>query len=221
MCNVRNRVVEEWRVLTMNKLCFFCIIILLPIGGCKENGASVTTPPEPMEFRQALIPLAVGNEWTYVDSLFSGETVSVETYTVLVSSFRYDNARAWWQLQERRASSTINLMEIAARNDSIFSLQYNFQSPVSSLDYIPPSPTDTLHFYSLVGGDVIVTKTVWLNGTYSVPAGVFDSCAVFVSLVTPGGFTEILKPRIGIIQREIQYERSWRKVTLTDFQLKR
>jgi hypothetical protein len=152
---------------------------------------------------------------------FSGETVSVETYTVLVSSFQYDNARVWWQLQERRPSSKINLMEIAARNDSIFSLQYNFQSTVSSLDYIPPSPTDTLHFYSLVGGDVIVTKTVWLNGTYSVPAGVFDSCAVFFSLVTPGGFTEILKLRIGIIQREIQYERSWRKVTLTDFQLKK
>jgi hypothetical protein len=205
----------------MSRLSIFSTCLLLVAGGCKDSGTSITTPPEPTEFRQALIPLAVGNQWTYVDSLFTGSTVSVDSYTVIVSSFRFEGGKVWWQLQERRSSSTINLVEITARHDSIFSLQYNFQFPVSSLDYIPPSPTDTLHFYSLVGGDVIVTKTVWLNGTYSVPAGVFDSCAVFFSLVTPGGFKEILKPRIGIIQREIQYERSWRKVTLTDFQLKR
>lgn len=205
----------------MNKPYFFSLIVILLAYGCKDTSTSVTTPPEPVEFRQALFPLAVGNEWTYVDSLFSGQAVSVETYTLTVSTFRFENGKVWWQLQERRPSSTMNLIEITARNDSIFSLQYNFEFPVSSLDYIPPSPTDTLHFYSLFGGDVILTKSVWLNGSYIVPAGVFDSCAVFFSLVTPGGFTEILKPRIGIVQKEIQYERSWRKVILTNYRLKR
>jgi hypothetical protein len=205
----------------MSRLSIFLTCLLLVAGGCKDTGTSITTPAEPTEFRQALIPLAVGNQWTYVDSLFTGSTVSVDTYTVLVSSFRFESGKVWWQLQERRPSSTINLVEIAARNDSIFSLQYNFQFPVSSLDYIPPPATDTLRFYSLLGGDVVLQKSVWLNGVYAVPAGSFDSCAVFFSLATPGGFVEVLKAKIGIVQKEIHYERSWRKVSLIHYELKR
>lgn len=205
----------------MNRLAYFTIFILLPIG-CKESTTSVTNPPEPVEFRQALIPLAVGNRWTYRDSLFSGDSISTETYTIRVSSFRYDNGKVWWQLQQQWPSSTVNLMEVTARNDSIFSLQYNFEYPISVLEYIPPPSTDTLRFFSLFGGDVVIEKSVWLAGEFIVPAGSFDSCAMFFSRITPVGFTEVLKPRIGIIQKEIQYAGSWRrKVVLIDYELTR
>jgi len=206
----------------MNRLLLSSVVISVVVGGCKTRSTSVTIPPEPTEYRQALIPLAVGNEWTYTDSLFSSDSVSVETYTLAVSGFRFENDKVWWQLQERRPSSTIDLVEISARNDSIFSLQYNFHIPVSSLDYIPPPATDTLHFTSLLGGDVLLQKAVWLNGPYYVPAGIFDSCAVYFSRPTPAGMTEVLKPRVGILQKEIQYESSWRrKVALISFTIKR
>lgn len=206
----------------MNRIFLYSTFILLIIGGCKQDITSVNPPIEPTEFRKALFPLAVGNKWTYTDSLFSGGSVSAETYTIVVSGFRFENGKVWWQLLERRSSSTIDLVELMARNDSIFSLQYNFQYPVSSLEYIPPPTTkDTLRFYSLLGGDVIIQKSVWLNGPYVVPAGSFDSCAVFFSMATPGGFIEVLKPKIGIIQKEINYERAWRKITLIHFELKR
>jgi hypothetical protein len=219
MCNVRKRAVEQWRVQTMNRLANFMIIILLPLG-CKESSTSVTNPPEPVDFRQALIPLAVGNQWTYRDSLFAGDSISTETYTVRVSSFRYENDKVWWQLQQQWPVSTMNLMEVTARNDSIFSLQYNFEYPVSSLDYLPPPVTDTIRFFSLLGGDVVIEKSVWLAGEFIVPAGSFDSCAIFFSRITPNGFTEVLKPRIGIIQKEIQYASSLRrKVVLTEYRL--
>lgn len=221
MCNVRKRTVKRWRVQTMNRLAYFTIFILLPIG-CKESTTSVTKLPEPVEFRQAFIPLAVGNKWTYRDSLFSGDSISTETYTIRVSSFRYDNGKVWWQLQQQWPTSTMNLMEVTARNDSIFSLQYNFDHPVSSLDYLPPPATDTLRFFSLSGGDVVIEKSVWLAGEFIVPVGSFDSCAIFFSRITPDGFTEVLKPRIGIIQKEIQYTSSLRrKVVLIDYELTR
>lgn len=205
----------------MNRPFLYSIAILLVFGGCKSDISSVNPTDEPMEFRQALFPLAVGNEWTYIDSLFTGDSVSIDTYTIVVSGFRFENGKVWWQLQKRSHSSTFNLVELTARNDSIFSLQYNFQNPVSSLEYIPPSTTDTLRFYSLIGGDAIVQKTVWLNGKYVTPAGSFDSCAVFFSLATPGGYVEVLKPKLGIVLKEIEYERHRSKLTLTHFKLKR
>ena len=205
----------------MNRVSSYLTTILLIASGCKNNSTSVNPPVEPTEFRQALIPLALGNEWIYTDSLFTADSVSVETYTLAVSSYRIDLGKVWWQLQERRPTYT-TLVEIAAQNDSIFSLQHNFQWPVVSLDYIPPSATDTLWFYSLHGGDVGLEKSVWLNGQYIVPAGSFDSCAIFFSRPTPDGYTEVLKPRIGIVQKEIQHSSSFRrKGVLIDYHLKR
>lgn len=206
----------------MDRLSLYSIVFLVIIGGCEIDNTPVNPPSEPTEFRYALLPLAVGNEWTYTDSLFTSDSVSVETHTLTVSSYRFENGKVWWQIQDRRHGHTTNLVEVTARNDSIFSLQYNFQYPVSSLDYIPPSPTDTLRFSSLVGGDVIVQKSVWLNGEYVVPAGSFDSCAVFFSRITPGGYTEVLKPKVGIVQKEIHYSSSLhRKEVLIKYLLKR
>ena len=204
----------------MNRLFLFSLIILFIVNGCKDNNNSVIPIPEPTEFRQAFFPLAVGNTWNYTDSLFLGDSVSVETYTLSVSSFRKENEKVWWQLEKRYALWTQHI-EFTERNDSLFILESNFGNPVSSLEYIPPSVSDTLVFFSLFGGDVVLQKFVWQNGPYIVPAGTFDSCAVFFSRVTPDGLTEVLKPKVGIIQKDIQdsFYPFRRKTILTDYHL--
>lgn len=191
--------------------------LLLALNGCKDDSTSVLSPPEPTEFRNSLIPFAVGNRWTYIDSLFTDSPVAVETYSMSVVGFRRENGLVWWQLSDSRIPSTV--IEYAVRNDSILNLQYNFQNPVESLEYIPAHAADTVQFLSMIGGDVMVSKYVYaLNPGVIVPAGTFSGC---IAVEMRGGYQEILKPRLGLIQREVWYEQAHRKIVLAGYELKR
>ncbi len=198
-------------------LCTALVFLVLAFAGCKDEATSPDSRPEPVEFRNALLPFALGNQWTYVDSLFTESSVSVETYSVAVIDFRIEGDNVWWQIQDSRTpGSTI---EYAVRNDSVLNLQYNFQHPVESLEYIPAPAADTVYFSSLVGGDVMVSKyACQASFPVTVPAGTFTGCA---STGIQGGYLEILKPQLGIIQKEVQYEGAFRKSVLIGYEVRR
>ena len=197
------------------------LLILVFADGCTEDDTRVVSEPGPPEFPYSLIPLAVGNSWTYIDSLLSDSASSAETYTIAIESARVDSDRVWWQFRDSRIP-TYYIMELTVRNDSIFSLQYNEDVPVVSLEYIPPPDVDTLHFFSLFGGDVTQEKAVYrLAGDCAVPAGTFDSCVVYYWVDSALDFTEILKPSIGLIKRQFHNSLGEHQISLTDYTLKR
>jgi len=165
----------------------------------------------------SLIPMAIGNTWTYVDSLLTDSTTSVDTFTVSIMNDRIDSQHLWWEFHDSRIQGTF-LIELAMRNDSVFSLQSNEDSSVISLEYIPPPETDTLRYVSIFDGKAPVEKSVFLlEGSCPVPAGTFDRCAVYSWLESPLGFIEILKPGVGMVRTQFSTSTGEHRISLLQY----
>ena len=183
----------------------------------------------PSRSSQSLIPFALGNRWTYSDSLVSDQGLWVRTFEVSVIDSRIIEARTWWRLQNA-FNPSIAATEFAEVDDSTFSLQYT-ESPdglksIYSLEYILPSSTDSCNYYSLFYGDALIAKTALrLTKPYSVLAGTYSDCVLYTYKIFPEHYREILKPGIGILRCEIRADSSvwgagWhRMITLLDYSI--
>ncbi len=200
------------------------LLVFLNVSGCNE-GLVV----QQLESSHALIPLALGNRWTYVDSVNTGDLIQVDTVTAVVESVRTLGGYTWWQLRSV-FNPSIGSREFSVRNDSVFSLQYT-KSPAGlagrpSLEYVKPASSDTATFTSHFGGDVTITKSAkLLRQVYASRAGVFLGAITFDYLIYPERYHEVLVPGLGVISCEIVsppsvYGPGWsRSIQLLAYQL--
>ena len=200
------------------------LTVVSAVPGCNE---SITT--KQIENPGQFFRFAVGNRWTYVDSVISEGGISVDTFTVAVESVRTEGGTNWWTLRNR-FNPSIAASEFMIKNDSVYSLQYTESShglaPIVSLEYIRPQPSDTSIYTSLFDGDVTLIKSATLlHHPYSVPAGTFSGCASYKYQIYPEHYHEILAPGVGILSCEILVEPSfdgagWRRaMKLLDYKL--
>ena len=202
------------------------LLAFLLVNGCqKENSVE----PIPARSRQ-IIPLAVGNHWTYLDSLLTTSGIFINTYTVSVDSLRIEGGTRWWKLRNT-FNPSIAATEFTVRNDSVFSLQHT-QSvaglvPILSLEYLRPMEAETSSYHALFDGDVLISKSVTrLIQPYPVGAGTFAGCLLYAYRIYPELYQEVLKPGIGILSCEIRADSSglfgtaWqRKIKLVSYAL--
>ncbi|RMH75809.1 MAG: hypothetical protein D6681_22030 [Calditrichaeota bacterium] len=176
------------------------LILLLAVWSCSNPGGSDKIPEDTTVSTPSLIPLAAGNTWTYTEEYISPDTNYVTEYTVRVTGTEQIGDEVWWKLETWRGDSVITRTRyLIAQNDSIYELQYNWQTPVKSLQYF--IPVDSVQrFNSLLGGDVGIAKTASiLDTTIITPQGNFSECYMF-EYSTPDWTTrEILSPKVGII----------------------
>src|SRR5258708_8327073 len=118
-------------------------IICANIFSCKESTSPINVEnSEPLHLRNAFFPLAIANSWTYIDSLFTAADTTNTSYTISIVSVRTDTVGTWWKFKTNSASAGSFHSDLMERNDSVYSLQHNFEFPVSSLEYIPPQSAD-------------------------------------------------------------------------------
>ena len=211
-------------------------------SGCNENSVD---PPEELPpivpiTSNNIIPLAIGNQWTYVDSLFYEDTVLVETYTVRIQSKRHiedeeyiDRNLVWWKFNGR-FNPSITAVEFASKGDTLYSLQEspggtppNFELvSISPIEYIIPEGIDTISFDATYAGDgAYVKKIIKLNGPISF-ANETRTGYLYLSYDAFFYHTELFVPEVGMVFLEIVNDtiisgQDWinRKIILTDFTL--
>ena len=181
---------------------------LATLAGCGDDD-----PTQPPVTPSRLVPLGLGNYWTYVDSLVTSTGTYVDIDTVLVVAMRAEGAHTWFELQST-FSPSIGASEFMTRSDSVFSLQPT-EAPggqvakVVSLEYIRAQDTDTSTYNSVFGGDVLLVKSVTaLNQTHTVPAGSFTDCAAYDYEIFPEHYREVLKPGVGILSWDVRADSS-------------
>lgn len=181
--------------------------LLGALSGCADRG-----PTAPGGAPRPFFPLAVGNSWTYLDSLTTASGTTVRTVTVSVASLRFEQGVLWYAL-DHSFNPSIAASEFTAQNDSVFSLQLadapGGPAPIRSLEYIPPPSTDTSFYHSLFDGDALVRKSATrLDGTHTVPAGKFTGCATYAYRIPPERYREVLMPGVGMLSLEIAADSS-------------
>ncbi len=189
------------------------------------------TSPGTVAASSSLIPLAVGNVWTYADTVVRSTGTSVDTFQVTITGVRADSSGIWWKI-DRPFNMSIAAEEFMTRDDSVFSLQTTETShgpgAVVSLEYINPhNGSDTSRYHSVFDGDVLVEKSVCrLGGECAVPAGTFTDCAVFTYSIFPEHYREIVKRGVGVVSLEIQADAfsggaAWhRTIVLLNYQIR-
>ena len=204
----------------MNPVFKFLLLILFVWSGCAENSVEPEEelPPIVPITSNNIIPLAIGNQWTYVDSLFYEDTVLVETYTVRIQSKRHiedeeyiDRNLVWWKFNGR-FNPSITAVEFASKGDTLYSLQETPGAPsaeskliaVSSLEYIIPEGNDTIRFISRFNGDGAYDKySSFVNKFIDTPS---DSVKGYINLyyrVFSGIYSEVIIPKIGMVHLEV------------------
>lgn len=162
----------------------FCTILLTLVSlSCKDSVQLFQPISEPTSFRSALLPLAIGNSWHYVDTLDSYPY----QYTDSVTRFRKDGDLYWWSIG-------FGGQEFAVRNDTIV---YAPSIGETLPYYIPnPPPGDTVHLH---WGYELDVRVYSLPGIVVVPAGSFENCAAYEY---DNGYAIVLfvfKPGVGVL----------------------
>tara|TARA_R110002126_G_scaffold7633_1_gene37273 strand:- start:195 stop:869 length:675 start_codon:yes stop_codon:yes gene_type:complete len=199
----------------MNSVFKFLLLILFVWSGCAENSVEPEEelPPIVPITSNNILPLAIGNQWTYVDSLFFEDTVLVETYTVRIQSKRHiedeefiDRNLVWWKFNGR-FNPSITAVEFAAEEDTVYSLQKALGPDrivsINPTEYIIPEMNDTLSFIASLDGDGAYIKNVFKKDSMiSYANGIRNSYLdIFYSHLYI--HQEIVVPGIGMIYLEI------------------
>ena len=159
------------------------ITLGLALLGCK--GSPSETEPyitEPTQYRNATFPLAIGNQWAYVDSTLGSDPSHAETNLTVTSITQYkeEGVFGWWQLQY---AAPYNLSyELMIVNDSIYERSPLNGLPNPRLEYLPArSLQDTAVFHNteVFSGIPMIVRVYPYAGTFATPAGNFDSVFVY------------------------------------------
>jgi hypothetical protein len=153
----------------------------------------------PDEFRNSTFPLAIGNQWAYVDSFFN-EPIGPILTTMEITAY----AAGWWNIDESPGGS----FGLKSRNDTILYVGPDESSP--TVKYIPnPSMGDTIVIKCSSYGSPYPVRVYSLAHSVTTPAGTFDSCAAYEWYLTPRvKYVNYFRPRTGLIAWEtyITYE---------------
>lgn len=169
--------------------------VLIMGGGCVDNEPEGRCPEAtcgPYESRDAFFPLAVGNSWTFTDSLITDSGGSVESFTVAItgrdSGTLYSHGGPeglWWDAEMTWPSAGARDYEWLSsgywrQGDSVYARQPGFEGFVTALAYLVPSAADTVTWSSTYGGDVgIEISAVRLQESVTVAAGTFAPCIAY------------------------------------------
>ncbi|MFZ1685436.1 MAG: hypothetical protein WAU88_15070 [Candidatus Zixiibacteriota bacterium] len=153
-------------------------------------------------------PLALGNRWIYLDSVFESDTLlEITTDTMMIEEEFTDLNGHWWVWKRWQDPFGRTSM---VRGDTIFS-QQDAYAPLPggapfyfiSKEIIPPVG-DSSRYMIIFGGDMVTYRdAVRLHSPFTAPVGSFDNCLKFTSDLGYVTNTEILAPGVGFIfQRE-------------------
>ena len=156
-----------------------------------------------------IIPLKLHNTWSYIDSNYIRDSLTVYKYTVTVDSFYLYNSDTIWVLIRRDEYYYVHpftVGEYKISNDSIYSKGVGENGIYVSLDYLLPAGNDTVRYYSLAGGDISYQRyAVKLANGFHTIHGIVNNCVKISNLTN--GF-EVFKPGIGMIYAESNFPES-------------
>lgn len=215
-----------------NRITLLLLLTSLSLVACRKQIEPVVEPePEPYvcpygtEFadisgdgivNNGMFPLHINNYWTYADTARDENGVVVGTGEVVVrpTRLRITGEDIWWSFND--VYGTLN-----QKGDSVFYLENTFPYGCLNkrLEYFPVG-TDTLNFWSVVEGDILIDREAVLKqDTVFTPAGDFTDCLYFGSPHFTG--TQLIKPGIGFV--EVFYPPYWEgpshTYTLVDYHL--
>jgi hypothetical protein len=170
----------------------YCFILLSAVlaFSCKDSVQLFQPIPEPTEFRSAILPLAIGNSWTYVDS---SNSYGYPSRTDTVTRFRVENGIVWWTINYQMA-------EYADKDGVVMFLPYRGQAYTRFITTPQPGDTVLLDWQLPTGSQV---RAYASGGVITVPAGSFDSCTVYEYEDYWGHSWYFFKPGIGMVYSEM------------------
>lgn len=192
----------------------------LVLAGCLSSESESRCPePEcgPLEFRDAFFPMAVGNSWTFTDSLFTDSGTAVGGYVRSVLSYQTDTSgTTWWEFT---LPPEPYYGFFTQRNDTVFQeIGTSSGQWLPVLRYIPPPGPDTVYFTTPIDDDVPTeTSVVPIAGLYSTPAGSFADCASYRTTSRDLGVVHtVICAGIGPVSHDLGPHR---KIRLTSYSL--
>lgn len=177
---------------------FLLSISLLLISSCNEENIIIPTEFVPSS---EFFPLSVGNYWKYEESFSSADTNYTNNYTSTITGVEEIGGYSWFKIESVKNNVTYKRY-LMMQNDSVYELQYAWQNPVRSLEYILPSAKQQ-SFWALLGGDAMIKKTVTKFDTVlNTKVGSFKDCLQFESLISTWTRKEILVFGVGIVESQ-------------------
>lgn len=181
----------------------FSLIMTFAVSSC-------TSSTEPTEIipSSEFYPLAIGNYWEYEVNFSSADSNSFITYKSIVTKVEKIGGYDWFKVETLINNSTYK-EHLLIENDSVYRLQYVWQNPIRSLEYIVPKIKKE-SFHSRLGGDVGLIKTVEkLDTTIHTKIGDFSNCFLYKYTMLEATGIEVLAYGIGIIEGQfIEYNLS-------------
>ena len=165
---------------------------------------SCSNPSESSDESNNIFPLTAGNTWTYEQTTTTDSTSETITYSMRVIGSEVIGGKEWQKIDffSNNSNFTRSSWHLMAIDDKIYELQWNFQNPVSALQYFIPQDS-VAEFVTLLGGDVSITKKAKrINTPVTTPAGTFTNCYEFSYASPEWYFVEILAAGIGIVKKE-------------------
>lgn len=163
---------------------------------------SSSTEPEILKPSSEYFPLSIGNYWEYEESYSSEDSSNTITFKSTITRTERIGGFNWYKIESVRENET-SKRHLMIEKDSVYELQYNFQNPIRSLQYIVPKElTET--FPSIFGGDVGINKKVEkLDTTIQTNIGVFTNCYRFQYSTSSWTEKEIFVYGIGIVEKHL------------------
>ena len=182
------------------------IFLCLDLSSCKKDSPTVSSTSdttEPLGFREAFYPMAVGNSWTYIDSTITDSQTTVSVYTDTIIGYHNYIFGTDWKFLRRSGGKAIGGYSLIEINDRIYQIQYSWTSPILALQYFDSVGQDSVPFHSYIGGDAGLEKLfVRVKGTYATPASEFADCIIVKYSLMETDRADIFCPHIGIVGRE-------------------
>ena len=183
-----------------------CLILAAVVGisilhtSC-ENKPTAPTPhyDEPTSYRHSTLPLAVGNQWSFVDSSYwisSPTNAAALIRLTSITSYTEENNSGMWCTSDSRGGPG---PRYSISGDTVFvdDSQLNGALLNPRVAFLPPS---AVHDTVTIAGPFpyTITKVYPLGHTLTTPAGTFDSVYVY-ELDQFGTQLTYFRPSIGVI----------------------
>lgn len=217
-------------------LCLMIFMALSVFINCSDEG-SPTQPPQP---EPVICPLAVGNTWTYVDSVWQGGSPTTFSSSVCITGdtiitvdltdyelyrwVHYDSMnQEETTLLVRNESSGLWEMGIACPTDTLIYRQLNAMYP-AELDYTWTKAWYRCAMDQIMGLPPGTARCLAVDSLYTTPAGTF-SCHLYHEQydVIIFGLYDIYTfyaPNVGLVATEVQTDMVAWKSVLSSYTLK-
>lgn len=86
----------RWSIVTSAAIFILAGLLWLSCKKSQPPTSPDTTTSEPAQYRHAFFPLAVGNCWTYDDTVVALPDTVVRLYTMTLTGFNIDSMGLWW-----------------------------------------------------------------------------------------------------------------------------